>query len=104
MWCVGYYYPIYNLQGEINIENTVFPEGRDTLFTCAPILVYTYNYGDCAYISSMLIVQGNPMFEMPAKYIFHSIVVGVEYYNYIFDSGHQESSQSFTMNCMFRPL
>ena len=44
------------------------------------------------------------MFGMPAKYIFHSIVVGVEYYNYLFDSGHQESSQSFTMNCMFRPL
>ena len=45
----------------------------------------------------MLIVQGNPMFGIPAKYIFHSIVVGVEYYNYLFDSGHQESSQSFTM-------
>ena len=52
----------------------------------------------------MLIVQGNPMFETPAKYIFHSIVVDVEYYNLLFDSGHQESSQSFTMNCMFRPL
>ena len=38
------------------------------------------------------------MFGMPAKYIFHSIIVGVEYYNYLFDSGHQESSQSFTMN------
>ena len=48
----------------------------------------------------MLIVQGNPMFGMSAKYIFHSIVVGVEYYNYLFDSGHQESSQSFTMNCL----
>ena len=36
--------------------------------------------------------------------ILHSIVVGVEYYNYLFDSGHQESSQSFTMNCMFQPL
>ena len=44
------------------------------------------------------------MFGMPAKYIFHSIIVGVAYYNYLFDSGHQESSQSFTMNCMFRPL
>ena len=44
------------------------------------------------------------MFGMPAKYIFHSIIVDVEYYNYLFDSGHQESSQSFTMNCMFRPL
>ena len=51
----------------------------------------------------MLIVQGNLMFGMPAKYIFHSIVVGVEYYNHLFDSGHQESSQSFTMNCMFHP-
>ena len=27
------------------------------------------------------------LFGMPAKYIFHSIVVGVEYYNYLFDSG-----------------
>ena len=44
------------------------------------------------------------MFGMPTEYIFHSIVVGVEYYNYLFESGHQESSQSFTMNCMFRPL
>ena len=44
------------------------------------------------------------MFGMPAKYIFHSIIVGVEYYSYLFDSGYQESSKSFTMNCMFRPL
>ena len=44
------------------------------------------------------------MFEMPTNYIFHSIIVDVEYYNYLFDSGHQESSQSFTMNCMFWPL
>ena len=43
------------------------------------------------------------MFEMPTKYIFHSIIVDIEYYNYLFDSGHQESSQSFTMNRMFRP-
>ena len=54
----------------------------------------------------MLIVQGNPISGMPAKYtvFFCSIVVGVEYYNYLLDSGHQESSQSFTMNCMFRLL
>ena len=32
------------------------------------------------------------MFGMPAKYIFHSIIVGVEYYSYLFDSGYQESS------------
>ena len=42
-----------------------------------------------------------PTFGMPAKHILHNIVVDVEYYNYSFDSGHQESSQSFTMNCMF---
>ena len=52
----------------------------------------------------MPIAQGNPMFGMPAKHTLHSIVVGVEYYNDLFDSGHQESSQSFTMNCMFWPL
>ena len=44
------------------------------------------------------------MFGMPAKYIFYSIVVGVEYYNYLFDSGHQESYQSFIVDCKFRPL
>ena len=32
------------------------------------------------------------MFGMPAKYIFHSIIVGVEYFSYLFDSGYQESS------------
>ena len=37
------------------------------------------------------------MFGMPAKHILHSIVVGVENYNYLFHSGHQESSQSFTL-------
>ena len=44
------------------------------------------------------------LIESTDSMIFHSVVVGVEYYNYLFDSGHQESSQSFTMNCMFRPL
>ena len=44
-----------------------------------------YNYD---YISSMLIVHGNLMFGMPAKYII--LVVGVEYYNHSFNSGHQE--------------
>ena len=82
-----------------------FPEGRGTLFTCVPILVYTYKefvlymttYPVCLLYREILCL-------VPAKHILHSIVVGVEYYNYLFDSGHQESSQSFTMNCMFRPL
>ena len=52
----------------------------------------------------MSIAQGNPMSGTPTKYISHSVAVGVEYYNYSPDSGRQESSQSFTMNRMFRPL
>ena len=106
VWCVGYYYPT-NYRGKLILQIQSFPEGRGTLFTCVPILVYTYIQGVCAvydHTSSMPTVQGNLMFGMLAKYIFHSIIVGVEYYNYLFDSGHQESSQSFTMNCMFRPL
>ena len=66
-------------------------------------VLYMTTYPVCLLYRE-IIVQGNPMFEMPAKYIRHSIVVGVEYYNYLFDSGHQKSSQSFIMNCMFRPL
>ena len=66
------------------------------------------NYNGVCAVYDYIIIQyayctGNPIFGMPAKYIFHSIVVGVEYYNYLFDSGHQETSQSFTMNCVFRP-
>ena len=56
-------------------------------------MVYTYKefvlyMATYPVISSMLIVQGNPMFGMPAKHILHSIVVGVVYYNFLFDSGH----------------
>ena len=84
VWCVGYYYPT-NYRGKLILKIQSFPEGQGTLFTCVPILVYIYIYisGICAvydYISSIPIVQGNPMFGMPAKYIFHSAVVGVEYY------------------------
>ena len=32
----------------------------------------------------------------------YTAVVGVEYYN--FNSGHQESSKPFIVDCMFRPL
>ena len=34
----------------------------------------------------------------------NSIAVGPVYCNYSLDSGHQESSQPFIVNCMFRPL
>ena len=42
-------------------------------------------YWRAATIRSAAFIRGN------------TVVVGVEYYNYLFDSGHQESSQSFTM-------
>ena len=47
-------------------------------------------------INIMFLVQGNPIFRMPAEYRLCSNC-GVQYIN----SGHLESSQPFIMYCMF---
>ena len=44
-----------------------------------------------------------PSNKMLTKYTDYTKVVGVEY-SYCFNSGHQESSQPFIMDCMFRLL
>ena len=56
------------------------------------------------HVYSMLFVQRNsiPSKKMLTKSRLSTKVVGVEYYN--FNSGHQESSQPFIVDCMFRPL
>ena len=65
-----------------------------------------YTYRVCMvydHIYSMLFVQGNSIPSNKMLNTDYTKVVGVEYY-YCFNSGHQESSQPFIVDCMFRPL
>ena len=72
----------------------------------SPTMAHTYRV--CMvydHVYSKLFVCRNsiPSNKMLTKYTDYTKVVGVEY-SYCFNSGHQESSQPFIMDCMFRPL
>ena len=57
------------------------------------------------HVYSKLFVHRNsiPSKKTLTKYTDYTNVVGVEY-SYCFNSGHQEGSQPFIMDCMFRLL
>ena len=67
VWCVGYYYPT-NYGTELILQIQSFPEGRGTLFTCVPILVYTYKefvlymatYAVCLLYREILCLECQP--------------------------------------------
>ena len=65
----------------------------------------TYLQSLYGHVYSKLFVHRNsiPSNKMLTKYTDYTKVVGVEY-SYCFNSGHQESSQPFIMDCMFRLL